>query len=67
MRTMHEIAAPTGRTGRLRITVTFPASVADALHDRAIRDLRPAKLEVVHLVSEALRVSGDLPKGRRDQ
>jgi hypothetical protein len=45
----------------VHIYITVPASLARALAQRAARNLRPMKLEAVHIVAEALRASGDLP------
>lgn len=47
---------------RVRLYVTIPASLAEALVRRAERNLRPAKMEAAHIVAEALRASGDLPE-----
>jgi hypothetical protein len=61
---MDTIDALTVRERRVRLYVTVPASTAAALTRRAERNLRPAKMEVAHIVAEALRASGDLPAER---
>jgi hypothetical protein len=52
---------PVYREATVRISIALPESAVEALARRAVRDLRPTKLEIVHLVTEALRESGDLP------
>jgi hypothetical protein len=49
---------------RVRLYVTVPASMADALTRRAARNLRPTKMEAAFIVGEALRASGDIPPKR---
>jgi hypothetical protein len=57
---------PTTRVERrVRLYVTVPASVADALARRAARNLRPTKMEAAHIVAESLARSGDLRRTKR--
>jgi hypothetical protein len=59
---MPSIDSPVRPERRVHVYLTLPASLADALAIRAARNLRPTKLEAVHIVTEALRASGDLPE-----